>query len=168
LWRGPRRQLPRAAGAADPGSCLLLREAAKGRPHGPARARPSRRRVPRPPPPSRPQLCALRVPSPSGYEAGAAAGASTSGLADACADVAAKVRENVKLRRGFLLAAPPGGVVGAYVHMPAARGLGRIVSAVALEAPGGGVPKVRAGKGPEGELGASLGWAAARRGAPGA
>jgi translation elongation factor EF-Ts len=58
-------------------------------------------------------------------------------LPDACAEVAAKVRENIKLRRGFVLAAAPGGVVGGYVHMAAGPGLGRIASVVALAAPGG-------------------------------
>lgn len=53
------------------------------------------------------------------------------------------MRENVRVRRGFVLAAPPGGAVGGYVHQPAGPGVGRIAAAVALSAGGGGVPQVR-------------------------
>ena len=105
------------------------------------------------------ELRALRVPSPSGYvnaaddaadsqqqqqpTAAAAAAAGDASLEDAAAEVAAKVRENVRARRGYWLRAPPGGVVGGYVHQPAAPGLGRIAAAVALEAAGGGaIPEV--------------------------
>ncbi|KIZ06862.1 Elongation factor Ts [Monoraphidium neglectum] len=92
------------------------------------------------------ELAALPVPSPSSYSDDAEAAGPGSGggdaaplvpLPDACAEVAAKVRENIKLRRGFVLAAAPGGVVGGYVHMAAGPGLGRIASVVALAAPGG-------------------------------
>ncbi|KAI8473539.1 MAG: elongation factor TS-domain-containing protein [Monoraphidium minutum] len=103
------------------------------------------------------EVAALPVPSPSGYEqpAAAAAGGARVPLPDACAEVAAKVRENIKLRRAFVLEAPSGGVVGGYVHMPAGPGLGRIVSAVALgPAGGGGVPDGQ--RGAAAELAASL------------
>jgi hypothetical protein len=89
--------------------------------------------------PQTPQLGALLVPSPSVYEDPAAPAASSSTpLSDACAEVAAKVRENIRLRRGFVVGAPAGGVVGGYVHMPAGPGMGRIATAVALAAPEGG------------------------------
>lgn len=48
--------------------------------------------------------------------------------------VAGSVRENIRLRRGFRLAAGPGGVVGSYLHQSVAPGLGRIAGLVALEA----------------------------------
>lgn len=48
--------------------------------------------------------------------------------------VAGSVRENVRLRRGFRLAARPGGLVGVYLHQSVAPGLGRIAGLVALEA----------------------------------
>jgi len=104
---------------------------------------------PPPPTPRNTQLESLKVASPFSYEAPAtptptpAPGATP--LSEACAEVAAKVRENIRLRRGFVLAAPRGGVVGGYVHMPAGPGLGRIATAVALgPAAGGSVPQVRA------------------------
>lgn len=51
------------------------------------------------------------------------------------ASVAGSVRENVRLRRGFRLAAPqPGGLVGAYLHQGMGPGLGRIAGLVALQA----------------------------------
>lgn len=95
------------------------------------------------------ELGSIPVPSPSTYSEDPAGGSASAGggaagagaaavpLSDACAEVAAKVRENIRLRRGFLLSAPPGGVVGGYVHQPAGPGLGRIVSAVALGPPEG-------------------------------
>lgn len=54
-------------------------------------------------------------------------------LADAVVGVAGTVRENVRLRRGFRLAAAPGGLVGCYLHQSVAPGLGRIAGLVALE-----------------------------------
>ena len=58
-------------------------------------------------------------------------------LADAVADVAGTVRENIKLRRGYRLAVPPGsnGVIGSYIHAGVAPGLGRIASMVLLQHP---------------------------------
>ena len=53
-------------------------------------------------------------------------------LEDAVVGVAGSVRENVRLRRGFRMAAP-GGVVGAYLHQAVAPGLGRIAGLVALQ-----------------------------------
>lgn len=50
--------------------------------------------------------------------------------------LAGSVRENVRLRRGFRLAAP-GGVVGAYVHSAVAPGLGRIAGLVSLQSSSG-------------------------------
>lgn len=47
--------------------------------------------------------------------------------------MAGTVRENVRLRRGFRLAAAPGGLVGCYLHQSVAPGLGRIAGLVALE-----------------------------------
>jgi hypothetical protein len=47
--------------------------------------------------------------------------------------VAGSVRENVRLRRGFRLAAPRG-LVGAYLHGRVGDSLGRIAGLVALEA----------------------------------
>lgn len=51
------------------------------------------------------------------------------------AEVAGIVRENIKLRRGFLLSISPGshGVLGSYIHAGVAPGLGRIASVVKLE-----------------------------------
>lgn len=54
-------------------------------------------------------------------------------LGDAVANVAGSVRENVRLRRGFRLAAAPGGLIGCYLHQSVAPGLGRIAGLVALE-----------------------------------
>eukprot|EP00887_Chlorella_sp_A99_P000456 scaffold17.g456.t1 len=56
-----------------------------------------------------------------------------SSLGDAVVAVAGSVRENVRLRRGFRLAAGPGGAVGTYVHAAVGGGLGRIAGLVALE-----------------------------------
>ena len=52
--------------------------------------------------------------------------------ADAAAGVAATVRENVVLRRAARLDAPPGGLLGHYVHAPAAPGAGRMAAVVAV------------------------------------
>jgi hypothetical protein len=52
------------------------------------------------------------------------------------------MRENIKLRRGFLVASP--GVVSHYIHTPAGAGLGRIIGLVALEGPSGRLDQVRA------------------------
>ncbi|EFN51349.1 hypothetical protein CHLNCDRAFT_37444 [Chlorella variabilis] len=52
-------------------------------------------------------------------------------LEEAVASVAASVRENVRLRRGFRLAAP-GALVGAYLHQKAGDEAGRIAGLVAL------------------------------------
>lgn len=45
------------------------------------------------------------------------------------------MRENIKLRRGFLLPTPPAGsgVLSTYVHSQAAPGLGRIAAMVAIQ-----------------------------------
>lgn len=49
--------------------------------------------------------------------------------------VAGSVRENIRLRRAFLVAATGAhGVVGSYLHTSPAPGLGRIVGLVALDA----------------------------------
>ncbi|KAI7839700.1 hypothetical protein COHA_006507 [Chlorella ohadii] len=64
---------------------------------------------------------------------GAAQLADGSALGDAVANVAGSVRENVRLRRGFRLAAAPGGLIGCYLHQSVAPGLGRIAGLVALE-----------------------------------
>lgn len=50
------------------------------------------------------------------------------------------MRENIQLRRGFILRSP--GVVGAYLHQPAGPSVGRIAAAVALEGPQGAIPQV--------------------------
>ncbi|PSC75347.1 elongation factor Ts [Micractinium conductrix] len=55
---------------------------------------------------------------------------------EAVVGLAGSVRENVRLRRGFRLAAP-GGVVGAYVHSAVAPGLGRIAGLVSLQSSSG-------------------------------
>lgn len=47
--------------------------------------------------------------------------------------VAGSVRENVRLRRGFRLAAGPGGLIGCYLHQTVEPGLGRIAGLVAVE-----------------------------------
>lgn len=116
-----------------------------------------------------PQLAGLSVPSPSSYseEAAAAAGGAAAAAArvplpDACAEVAAKVRENVRARRAFALAVPAGGAVGGYVHNAAGPGVGRIAVAVAVAPVGGAeLAEVRgaggehgrgAGGGPRGAL----------------
>ena len=56
-------------------------------------------------------------------------------LEDAVVGVAGSVRENIRLRRGFLVAVPEGGrgLVGSYLHTAAAPGLGRIAGLVALQ-----------------------------------
>ena len=69
--------------------------------------------------------------------------------------VAGSVRENVRLRRGFRLAAGTGGaggVVGSYLHQSVAPGLGRIAGLVALEAAAEG--GAAAGGGLQGEAAA--------------
>ncbi len=67
-------------------------------------------------------------------------GAGQQALQEACAELAASMRENIRLRRGFLLTSP--GVVGCYVHGAVAPGLGRIASLVALEGPTGPIDEV--------------------------
>eukprot|EP00803_Ostreobium_quekettii_P001496 evm.model.scf_1232.5 EVM.evm.TU.scf_1232.5 scf_1232:34864-40808(-) len=60
-------------------------------------------------------------------------------LSDSIKEVAATVRENVKLRRAFLLTSP--GVMWSYVHNPSPSGLpglGQIVGVVSLESADGG------------------------------
>lgn len=55
---------------------------------------------------------------------------------DAVVGVAGSVRENIRLRRAFLVAAtgaPSQGLVGSYIHTSPAPGLGRIAGLVALE-----------------------------------
>jgi elongation factor Ts len=58
-------------------------------------------------------------------------------LGDAVADVAAAVRENIRLRRAFFLApftpSTSTAIIGAYIHGRVAPGLGRIASLVLLE-----------------------------------
>lgn len=58
-----------------------------------------------------------------------------SSVAEAVAEVAGGVRENIQLRRGLRMAVPDGrsGVIGHYLHGAAAPGLGRIASLVLLE-----------------------------------
>lgn len=65
-------------------------------------------------------------------------------LADAVAEVAGQVGENVVLRRAARVRAPPGGAVAAYLHSrpegEGAQSMGRIASAVALAPAGGAGP----------------------------
>jgi elongation factor Ts len=58
-------------------------------------------------------------------------------VADAVADVAGSVRENIKLRRGYHVSVPYGssGTLGTYIHGGIAPGLGRIASLVLLQHP---------------------------------
>eukprot|EP00775_Hariotina_reticulata_P010725 gene10725-10882_t len=60
----------------------------------------------------------------------------SSSIEEACATLAGKVRENIALRRGFLVQAAEHGVVSSYVHMPVTAGAGRIAAVVALQASG--------------------------------
>jgi len=55
-------------------------------------------------------------------------------ISDRCAEVAATVGENVRIRRAFVVQSD--GVIGTYVHQSSAPEMGRIVSAVVLEADG--------------------------------
>ncbi|WIA16906.1 hypothetical protein OEZ85_013833 [Tetradesmus obliquus] len=57
-----------------------------------------------------------------------------SSIEEGCALLAGQVRENIALRRGYLVSAGPHGVVSSYVHMPVAPGAGRIAAVVALQA----------------------------------
>jgi translation elongation factor EF-Ts len=67
------------------------------------------------------------------------------------------MRENVRLRRGFVLrASSPGGVVASYIHGQLAPGLGRIAAAVALEGAAGGGPLPAAAGPALAELGTNL------------
>jgi elongation factor Ts len=61
-------------------------------------------------------------------------GSSSPTLAEAVADVAGSVRENIKLRRGYHVSIPSGssGTIGSYIHGGIAPGLGRIASLVLL------------------------------------
>lgn len=56
-------------------------------------------------------------------------------LAEAVAEVAGSVRENIKLRRGYHVTVPSGscGTIGSYIHGGIAPGLGRIASLVLLQ-----------------------------------
>jgi translation elongation factor Ts len=59
---------------------------------------------------------------------------SSSTVGDAVSALAAKVRENLVLRRAFLArASSPSARLGAYVHAPAAQGVGRIVALALVE-----------------------------------
>ncbi|XP_057983236.1 elongation factor Ts, mitochondrial isoform X3 [Malania oleifera] len=51
----------------------------------------------------------------------------------AITEVAAMMGENVKLRRGFVMSAPSGGVISTYLHTSPQQGLGRIAGIVTLE-----------------------------------
>lgn len=51
--------------------------------------------------------------------------------------VAGTVRENIRLRRAFLLPLPPGGVVGSYLHQSSGEGLGQMAGLVALASEAG-------------------------------
>lgn len=90
---------------------------------------------------------ALAAPSPcpaGGEVASETLGAlptpSSSTLAAAVAAVAGGVRENIVLRRGARLDAPPGGVLGSYIHSAAGPGgAGRMAALVAL-GPAAGSP----------------------------
>ncbi|KAF6264793.1 elongation factor TS-domain-containing protein [Scenedesmus sp. NREL 46B-D3] len=62
-----------------------------------------------------------------------------SSIEEGCALLAGQVRENIALRRGYLVRAAPHGVVCSYVHMPVAPGAGRIAAVVALQAENGHV-----------------------------
>ncbi|GAX75863.1 hypothetical protein CEUSTIGMA_g3306.t1 [Chlamydomonas eustigma] len=54
-------------------------------------------------------------------------------VSEACAQVAAQVRENVRLRRAFLLQGSPGSIAEGYLHMSPAPGLGSIASVIILK-----------------------------------
>jgi len=56
-------------------------------------------------------------------------------LDDSVKELAGNVRENIQLRRGFVLTAVSGnnGLVGTYLHGTAGPGVGRIAAAVLLE-----------------------------------
>ncbi|CAM8949711.1 unnamed protein product [Rhodiola kirilowii] len=56
----------------------------------------------------------------------------------AITDVAAMMGENVKLRRGFAMSAPPSGVLSTYLHTSPQPGLGRIAGLLSLEVEGPG------------------------------
>ena len=51
-------------------------------------------------------------------------------------EVAAAVRENVRVRRGFYLEGPPGSIASTYLHMSPSTGLGNIASVVLLQPAG--------------------------------
>lgn len=94
-----------------------------------------------PPPPS--LFCELSpaaaaaAPMPAADASASASAPATVG--DAVAALAAKVRENLVLRRAFVARAPsPSARLGAYVHAPAAPGVGRIVSLAVVEGGGEG------------------------------
>lgn len=56
-------------------------------------------------------------------------------LEDSVKELAGNVRENIQLRRGYILSAVSGnnGLVGTYLHGAAGPGVGRIAAAVLLE-----------------------------------
>jgi hypothetical protein len=51
-----------------------------------------------------------------------------------------QMRENIKLRRGFLMSTA--GVMSPYVHTPAGPNMGRIIGIVALESASGAIDEV--------------------------
>jgi elongation factor Ts len=84
-------------------------------------------------------LAADHLPTTPGHELdvdalGALRMGEEGSVADAVVALAGSMRENIRLRRAFRLAARgPAGVVGTYVHAAVGHGLGRIAGLVALE-----------------------------------
>ena len=65
-------------------------------------------------------------------------------IQDAVQEIAGNVRENIRLRRGFLLKSTSNddGIVGTYLHASAGPQVGRIAAAVLLESPKGGLKEL--------------------------
>jgi len=68
----------------------------------------------------------------------------TQTIQEAVQEIAGSVRENIRLRRGFLLKSTSSddGIVGTYLHASAGPHVGRIAAAVLLEAPHGGLKEL--------------------------